>query len=570
MRADGNQAGERFRLRAQLRSVPLAVWTLVGLQLMLLLCYSALVPVYRAPDEPQNFDIALAATNISEFTGDHTTMSPRVLRSYPFASFAMRERRDPVPPTPPAPRGARPSYGDLASPAGTSETRNQQWQHPPLYPVVLGTAVTVATNLYPPAYGWAYDQTFGFARALNALLVAPLPLLAFLTARRLGASRPATLAAAAFPLTIPQLAHIGSAVSHDNLLVLLLGLTTVGVASVLRGDASARTAAAIGTLGGLALLTKGFSLFLPAWIVGAYALAALRWRRWRFLAATAVAVLATGVLGGWWWLRNLKIHGTVQPTGVGLPSPPEDFVPDFAWWTEWFADVMPSRFWGNMGWYQAHLPDVLPDIATGVVLLAVLVAVVWRRGRRPARLDLATMAFPTLAIGAIVAYGGWGYYTETSFALGLQGRYLFPGLASLAVLVGVGLAAPPVRAARWAPLALLAAVPVMHGLAAHAVLRDMYGAGTAFSWNAAGTVAAAWSPWPVWLQAGGLAALAVAAAAATAALVEEARWLRPAPPAHRAARSKPAGATAPAGDDDREQAQSPDDAQAEEPAGATP
>lgn len=544
MRAQRAGPGVRFGLRAELGSVPFAVWALAGLQLAVLLCYSALVPVYRAPDEPQNFDIALAATDVQGFTGHHDKMSARVLRSYPFASFAMDARRRPVPPVPPAARGARPSFADLAAPAGTSQTRNQQWQHPPLHPVVLGTALTVVTNLYPPAYDWAFDQTVGFARAVNALLVAPLPLFAFLTARRLRADRTAALAAATFPLTIPQLAHIGSAVSHDNLLVLLVGLITVAVAFVLRGDASLRTAAALGTLGGLALLTKGFALFLLAWLAGVYALAVVRWRRRAFLSAGALTAVLTSVVGAWWWLRNVDVHGTVQPTGVGLPTPDADFVPDFGWWSSWFADVVPARFWGHMGWYQASLPAWVPDAATGLVLAAVLLALIRRRAGGPARLDLLAMAFPTLAIGGIVAYGGWAYYTETSFALGLQGRYLFPGLAGLAVLVGAGLAALPARVARWAPPGLLVAAAGMHGMGVHAILRDMYGAGTAFPWGVAGAVVAAWSPWPGWLQATTLGALAALAVTAMTFLVRDARRLRPPPPARagrHAARRRPLG-----------------------------
>jgi len=514
VRAEVRQDGER-PLPAGARAVPLAVWALTGLQLALLLAYSVLMPVYRAPDEPQNFDITMAARDFTEFTGDHRAMGPTVLRSYPFAAFTQDGRRDPVPPEPPAARGERPSFAVLAQPPGTSTTRNQQWQHPPLYPAALGAVLTVTEALYAPAYGWAFDQTVGFARVVNALLVAPLPLLGFLVARRLGGGRAAGLAAAAFPLTIPQLAHIGSAVSHDNLLVLIVGVTTLALAAVLRGDSSPRTARVIGALGGLALLTKGFALFLLAWIPGVYLLAAVRWRRWGFVSAGGLATTLTAALGGWWYVRNVVVHGAVQPTGVHLPSPERGFVPDFGWWASWFADVMPLRFWGNLGWYQAPLPAWLAILATVLVTAAAAAAVLRRRTDGAARTDLLAMSFPVVAVTGIVAYGGWGYYAETSFALGLQGRYLYPGIAGLAVLVGAGATALPGRAGRWAPLALLAAAAAMHSVGASAVLRNVYAAGSALSWEQAAAAVIAWSPWsPVVVVSGlvGLAALLVAAA----------------------------------------------------------
>lgn len=522
MRADGEQPAELFPLRTQVRSVPLAVWALVGVQLMVLLSYSVLMPVYRAPDEPQNIDIAMAARTFTGFTGHHDAITPMVVRSYPFAAFTQETRRRPVSPDPPVARGSRPTYAALASPPATSMTRNQQWQHPPLYPATLGAVVTVVETLYPPAYTWAFDQTAGFARVVSTLLVAPLPLFAFLVARRLTSSRVTALAAAVFPLAIPQLAHIGSAVSHDNLLVLLVGAATVAVAFVLRGDASLRTAVVLGTLGGLGLLTKGFALVLPAWIGGVYALAAVRWRRWRFVGVGALAVTLMVVIGGWWWVRNVSVHGTLQPTGVRLAQPEPGFVPDAGWWVRWFAEVMPERFWGNLGWYQASLSDGIVVTATVVLGLAVVAALA-RRPPGSALSDLLAAAAPLAGIAAIVAYGGWNYYANTGYALGLQGRYLFPGLAGLAVLVGSGVAALPRGLARWGPVGLLVAAAAMEAVAVGTVLREVYQAGGAIGWGDAVRAVVAWSPWSPAVLAAGLVALAVLLAVAAAALVGEAR-----------------------------------------------
>lgn len=540
MRAEEGQPAQRLRWRGQLRTVPLVVWALTGLQLAVLIGYSTLMPVYRAPDEPQNVDIVMAARGFTQSTVEHRSMDPAVLRSYPFAGFSHTFRRAPVDPSPPAARGTRPTFGDLAGAAGTAGTAgaasaadtagaagveappNQQWQHPPLYPATVGAALTAVTALYPPAGAWAFDQTVGFARAMSFMAIAPLPLLSFLVARRLTANTSVALTAAVVPLTIPQLAHIGAAVNHDSLVTLLVGLVTVAVAFVVRGDDSVRTAGAVGALSGLALLTKGFALFLPAWLAGAYLLAAVRWRRARFLAAGAGAVALAVLLGGWWWVRNLAVHGTLQPTGVPLPSPDAGFVPDLAGWTRGFGEVMAVRFWGNLGWYQARLPGWVVALATATALAGVAASFRWRRPGGPGRPDLAVMAFPAVAIGAIVVYGGWGYYTQTGLALGLQGRYLYPGLVGLAVLAGAGLGTLPVRVGRWAPLAVLAAAVALHATTVATVLADVYQAGTGISLGRAAGAVAAWSPWPAGVLAVNLVAVAGLLAGSAWLLVDSA------------------------------------------------
>lgn len=509
--------GASSRLGAELRTVPAVVWALCALQLALMLGYSVLMPVYRAPDEPQNFDIAVAAASLTEFPGRHRVISPMVRRSYPYAAFDMDDRRLPVPAEPPAARGERPSFADLLQwPGPTPRARNQQWQHPPLYPATLGAALTVTTALVPPAYDLAFDQTVGLARALTALLVAPLPALVFLTARRLGVDPTATLAAAALPLAIPQLTHIGAAVSHDTLLILVVGVATVVVAFVLRGDASIRTALLLGVTGGLALLTKGFGLFVPAWIGVVYLAGAWRRRRWSMLLPGVLAVATTAALGGWWWMRNLVVHGAVQPTGVRLPEPPVTFEPDAAAWVWWAAIAIVRRFWGQLGWYQARLPGGLIALAALVLAAAVVIAFVRRRDGGPSRTELVVLSLPTCAILGIVAYGGWGYYVATGRALGLQGRYLFPALTGLAVVAAAGVSTLPLRARRWAPGGVLFAAGVLHAAAVLAVLRGVYGAGWVVPWREAAAAVLAWSPWPagalvayVVLLAGTVAAVAV-------------------------------------------------------------
>ena len=71
-----------------------------------------------------------------------------------------------------------------------------------------------ATPYVPGARDWSFDQVVGFLRFLSVLLVLPLPLIVFHTARRMYGSVPVATGAAAVPLAIPQLVHIGAAVEQ--------------------------------------------------------------------------------------------------------------------------------------------------------------------------------------------------------------------------------------------------------------------------------------------------------------------------------------------------------------------
>src|SRR5207247_1328315 len=85
-------------------------------------------------------------------------------------------------------------------------------------------------------------------------------------ARRVGLAKPASVAAAAVLLAVPELYHIGASVNNDNLLILLLFGSTLAAATVARGDVRFRPAAVFGLVVGLALLPKGLALYLRFWL----------------------------------------------------------------------------------------------------------------------------------------------------------------------------------------------------------------------------------------------------------------------------------------------------------------
>lgn len=472
------------------RGVPAAVWLLVLLNLGLLAGYAVLVPTWRAPDEPQHTDLVFAVRDGGGWPGrGERRLTARIIRSYDNAQFDFEGRR-----TEPrleasraVPRGERPTFAEIA-PDDNIGSRNGQFQHPPLYYLTVATAFTFVSSLVPGAEGWSYDVVLVVLRLVGALLVAPLPLLAYLTARRVGARETVAVAAAAVPLAVPGLTHIGAAVNPDALLIPAVGVLTVLLAGVARGDLRRRTALTVGVATGVALLSKGLALFTPAMVIAAYWLGAAApdptWRksaavdrRWR--AAAMVRVVQAGavsfICGGWWWLRNLIVHGAIQPTGAAIPPAPEGFTPSPIEWLGAVVSLIPPRWWGSFGWYQAELPPALAWVATAAVAVAVIAAFALRRSGAPPRRQLALLLVPLAGTLGIVAVGAWGYYAESSLTPGLQGRYLYAGVVGLAVVVACGLGRLVGGRDRRLGLAVLGAAAVLQVVAVLVIATRWYG-----------------------------------------------------------------------------------------------
>lgn len=499
-------------------NVPRAVWLIVALHGALLALYSVSFASFRGPDEPQHTDLVRYVRAADAYPAyDERQLGRPVYDALDIVRFdvpAVTSRDLPENEAPP--RAQRPSFEDLGSDLETvASESNQLPSHPPLY-YGLAAAVTGAVSAIPGKL--AFDQEVGVLRLLGALLVLPLPLLAWATARRLRAGWSTALAAAAVPLAVPQLHHIGASATNDNLLTLLVGIATLLAARVVTGDRSWRTAVLLGVVTGLALLTKAFALFLPIWIAMAFAVAVRRGWSWRASLPRMVLTLGVAfVVGGWWWARNLLVFGQIQ-TGIKLLDPaPAGFDPDPLWWLGRYLTLMPLRFWGSFGWFDVSIPTAAAIAASVAVLLLIAVGIAAAEsGRR--RIDLAMMLMPLLAIAAMVAIGAFQGYLRTSFDEGLQGRYLFPGIVGLAAVVAWGL-----RDKRWAPLAVLVGAAAMQ-VTAWLTIIDFYWGGPDLLGELRSLVA--WAPWHPAVLAVGAVLLVAAAAATTAELVKEARGLK--------------------------------------------
>ena len=443
--------------------VPLTVWAATALHLGLLLTFSLLYPPFTGFDETQHVDAVLSirhgdgwpAPQERQLSEGIVAAATPLLRSASRLPFSDDEL---------LPRDERPSVAELGveRDAAGQVLPNQITQHPPLY-YALQAGVLAAL---PGSADWPFDRTVGVLRLVSVLLMAPLPLLAWATARALRAPPIAAQTAALLSVSVPQLQRVGSSVNNDAAYTLAFAAVLLALARVAGGDVRRRTAVLTGVGVGVAMLTKGFALVLPlavglAFVVGGRRSAAARGRSWAAGLLPGLLSLAVAfAVGGWWWLRNIVLYGTVQPAGwppsyrevlrlepraPGEPAPLGPFV-------EGAYSRLSERFWGGLEINYVG-PETFPHWWTDALVAAAaaaVVAAVTCAGRSRLPLVVAVLV-PFASTLGVVGYGIWTGYTYSLDFPGAQGRYLFGNLPSLAAAVALGLVVLARRAGRVVP-----------------------------------------------------------------------------------------------------------------------
>jgi 4-amino-4-deoxy-L-arabinose transferase-like glycosyltransferase len=315
---------------------------------------------------------------------------------------------------------------------------------------------------------WPYQGValaWHLARAVSALLGGITVWLTYLTARRCFPERHwLALGAAALVAFNPQFVFAHGLVSNDPLLITLTSglvyssIVIVTAGSGTRADATLGWAIAAGALLGLALITKQSALaFVPLPLLAL----TLRWpgmKRW--LRDNGIVVGLAALISGWWYWRNRRLYGD----WLGLEAFQQTFAPGgigeytLQGWTGGFWDLLRSS-WGMFGWLTVPMNDgaywaFATFLALGAIGLVASVGAGWWVGHGKSALVLLSAA--GLACAWTIAFA------LVAGAVAWQGRFLFPAVSAIAVLLACGLGAVlPQRSALWTLLSLLLILAVL-------------------------------------------------------------------------------------------------------------
>lgn len=403
----------------------------------MLVAFMVGTPIYQAPDEPNQVDRVLDTAAVAGFEQwDENATSAQVVASI----RVLHLTATPKPLTADqAPARPQPNFSELG-PQDPNQPHNQLAGHPPGYFMVAATVRTAVASLLPADF-WQFDLEVLLLRLISVALLSPLPAITWRTARFLGMNRAGQVASAMFPLCVPQLAHIGSSVNNDNLLVPASSLAVMFGAGILAHGLTWRLSLGAAISAGVAVQAKIMGLVLGPFLALVVIVVLVRQRRgWAQAAAVAAILLASS----WTYARNLLMFGEIYPTLLpnGSQLAPPGFAPDpqvFGWT---LLNNTISSFWGRFGWLKIPLPEVWVNTLSLLTLLA-LIATLVRPGVRHLRLLLV----PIPIIGALYVYAAYQLHLTTGAYPAQQGRYLFPVISCLALAVGSRFAWIPARVA---------------------------------------------------------------------------------------------------------------------------
>jgi 4-amino-4-deoxy-L-arabinose transferase-like glycosyltransferase len=401
--------------------------------------YATRTPDWQAPDEPAHYNYVRQIVDEGRLPvlemGDWNQSYQNALTTYKFAPAVTKCENPP---------------DDVVECPGLESVEYEDHQ-PPLYYLFQA-----------PVYALTGGDLTAM-RLLSVLLGAGVVLTTWATLWVLFPRWPGmALTGAAFVAFIPQHLAILGSVSNDALAELVVGLTLLATAIYLGAwrvpdpeDDSEHvrqiSPVVLGVLAGVALLTKTTIYFLGGIVVLAVL---LRWRREKWPRQQAIKHLAAVlipalVMGGVWWGRNLHVYGGTDFAGlerhdeIAIDQPRTgDYIEQFGTreYLKNYAKTTFHSFWGQFGWMAVPMP-------TNVYRLSLLFTVgvgvggglfVRRREKWPCRLE-GPQRDALIVLAAVLVFTVAAYLLYNLDFVQFQGRYLYPALLPLGLLVAAGL-----------------------------------------------------------------------------------------------------------------------------------
>lgn len=235
----------------------------------------------------------------------------------------------------------------------------------------------------------------------------------------------------------PQFLFISSSVSNDNLVTMLASLIAWQTLVMLRDGFQTKRSLPLAILVALTALAKLNGLVMLPMV----ALAGI-WLAWRTRNIRGLMMLVGSMLGfwlviaGWWYLRNLLLYqelfgvGTLIANYGGRNTTLERLLIDE------FTGLRQS-YWGLFGWFSIFTHRIHYLVMDGLTLLSAAGLFVFLARSRRKTFTLTAFGFLGIVlIGSWIVYFWYNFQTTSS-----QGRLLFPYIASISILMAMGLSA---------------------------------------------------------------------------------------------------------------------------------
>lgn len=319
-------------------------------------------------------------------------------------------------------------------PESSVEAIRYESHQPPLYYLLM-------VPVYRATDGMARDDRVVVLR-LASVVFGSLVVLAVYRAGALafpsmGWLPPMAAGIAAF---IPMHTANTATVNNDTLAELLASVTLLTLLTGLRRGFGDRHALILGALFGLLLLTKVTTYAFVPLGLGIMALSSDGWRTAG--RRVGIAILVAGLVSAWWFVRNMLVYGPEDP----IAARRHDLVVfDQPRWAQplpeaagAFLTTLFHSFWGQFGWMGIPLDErtyVVLAMWTVLPIAGLTLALVHMAGgeasKRSELVALAVLAAATAAVFAEVVYYNLTFIQP-------QGRYLFPAILSIAILMALG------------------------------------------------------------------------------------------------------------------------------------
>jgi len=267
------------------------------------------------------------------------------------------------------------------------------------------------------------------------------------------------LGAATINAFIPQFIFINSVVNNDPLLITLSSLSLWQMVRIIKGKEVPRAAFLwLGLFLGLSLMTKQSALALVPLAILAIVMGAFKARNFakfaRWGGATFLLALA---LVFWWYLRNQFLYSDpLGLTAFRATRVPEAGIVFDNWGTmKSFLGKMHASLWARFGWMNIEVDNLIIQAlkvpylaaATGLALLSLRRS--YTSEEQPRLQPIGFLLLSTIAcfiwvMGYCMRFGGSG----------IQGRYLFPVISAISILLALGLANLLPERLSFVPLAI--------------------------------------------------------------------------------------------------------------------